>query len=1353
MRNFNETDNPEIVIVDDDEHSLRLLTDLLSAAGYTVRSASSGPLALRSIQAKAPALVLLDIQMPGMDGYEVCQRLKADAQTSVIPIIFISVLDHPRDKVKGFQMGGADYIIKPFEEMEVLARIKAHLALRRTQAELERRAAELEAMNTQLNVEINERKQAEKALQQHQAHLEELIAERTAKLQQDILERKRIEEALQANEGQLHAFLNALQETAFLMDVQGMVLAANTMAAQRLDTTVERFVCACAYDFLPPELARQRKAYVERVVRTGQPVQFEDRRNERMFRNILYPVKDVAGQVQSVAVLAIDITTQKQTEAALQTWATFAQMHPAPVLRFDREGKILIANSAAYDIFGHQALQDRTIVEIFPECPSDIFAEGIQHETRVNVEVRLGGQDYQFLVCGVPALGIGHVYGTNITERKRAEEALRESEIRYRMLFEEAALSLWEEDLSEVKRYIETLRAAGIDDFRTYFTDHPEAVFACAARVKVLEVNKATLTLYQACTQDELFRNFASIFCEASIPGLREGFCAIAEGQTWCRHEALNRRLNGEACHLIVHWVTMPGYETTYKRVLVSVIDWTELKQAEHERRLNEMRLSALLQLYQMVATPIPQIADFALEQGIQLTDSAMGFLIFLNDDETLGMVHAWSKTAMAACAIVDKPLQFVIADTGLWGEVVRQRQPVLINDYAAPHPKKKGFPSGHVSISRYLSIPVFEANRIVAVAAVANKEAAYNDADVRQLQLFMQGMWGILQRKQMEETLRQANAYNRSLLEASLDPVVTIGADGKIMDVNTATELATGYARQNLIGADFSDYFTEPERARAGYRQVFRDGLVRDYPLELRHRDGHVIAVLYNAAVYRDETGQVLGVFAAARDITERKQIEEALTKSEHQLRLIADNLPIFISYVDANQVYRFVNHTYEEFFHTAREHILGRTMQDVIDHLTYAKIQPYIKAALSGATVRFENQFLSDSGALIWFDGTYVPDLDQNGCPLGIFMQIVDITGRKRVEESLRQAKDVAEAASLAKTQFLANISHELRTPLNTILGYAQLFRKHQNLTEPQQQSVDIILRSGEHLLAIINDLLDLSAIETGQITLSNQPFVLHSMAHDIILSLQAQAEAKGLILGCEIASDLPSVVSGDEMRLRQILLNLLSNAIKFTRQGRVILRAAAKGAEQEAEGEGREAEGKTPLPFASRLIRFEVEDTGVGIPAEELEAVFTPFYQVSAERSKPKGTGLGLPISRRLARLMQSEIYVQSQVGQGSVFWFDLILTAASIADAVISTRMLPPALAPEPEDITPPPSEELAVLYELARIGNIRDLRKRLVELDVADPCCHAFVHKLTALARDIKLQEIRAYLHQCLEESQ
>jgi PAS domain S-box-containing protein len=271
---------------------------------------------------------------------------------------------------------------------------------------------------------------------------------------------------------------------------------------------------------------------------------------------------------------------------------------------------------------------------------------------------------------------------------------------------------------------------------------------------------------------------------------------------------------------------------------------------------------------------------------------SQFSFIGLIDETESLMTIHVWSKNTMAQCSSVDKPIHFPIAEAGAWGDCVRQREAVTINDYDAPRHGGKGYPEGHVPIRRFLGVPVFDGNKIVAVAAVANKEEPYGEDDVSALTSLVNKMWEILRRKQAEEALHAANAYNRSLIEASLDPLVTIGADGKITDVNAATETATGYDRTELIGTEFSDYFTEPKQARAGYQEVFRTGFVRDHPLELRHRDGQVTSVLYNASVYRYDKGRIAGVFAAARDITERKRVEEELRASRLQLRALASRL-----------------------------------------------------------------------------------------------------------------------------------------------------------------------------------------------------------------------------------------------------------------------------------------------------------------------------------------------------------------------------------------------------------------------------------------------------------------------------
>jgi len=247
---------------------------------------------------------------------------------------------------------------------------------------------------------------------------------------------------------------------------------------------------------------------------------------------------------------------------------------------------------------------------------------------------------------------------------------------------------------------------------------------------------------------------------------------------------------------------------------------------------------------------------------------------------------------------------------------------------------------------------------------------------------------------------------------------------------------------------------------------------------------------------------------------------------------------------------------------------------------------------------------------------------------------------------EEALRQAKEAAETANRSKSAFLANMSHELRTPLNAILGFTQLMARDSSLTSGQQDNLETISRSGEHLLALINDVLEMSKIEAGRTTLVEQSFDLHRLLDDLEDMVGLRARDKGLELIVDRAPDVPQYVRTDEGKLRQVLINLLGNAVKFTKEGGVTLRVRSR-------------EDDT-------LLHFEVEDTGPGISAEDLVKVFDPFVQTESGQASQEGTGLGVPISREFVRLMGGDLTAKSEVGRGSLFKFDVKFALAEASD---------------------------------------------------------------------------------------
>jgi PAS domain S-box-containing protein len=382
-------------------------------------------------------------------------------------------------------------------------------------------------------------------------------------------------------------------------------------------------------------------------------------------------------------------------------------------------------------------------------------------------------------------------------------------------------------------------------------------------------------------------------------------------------------------------------------------------------------------------------------------------------------------------------------------------------------------------------------------------------------------------------------------------------------------------------------------------------------------------------------------------QEIRDRQKAESALKRSEAKFRHIFENSQVGIFrarledglILDANQRYlTMMGHN------SAAEAIwVTRSVDYYIDPDERLRVLEIILT--DGEVHNFEAQFRRYDGLEFW--GLFSARLNlEEGCLDGV---ISDISDRKRAEADLQEAVQVAEVANRAKSQFLSNMSHELRTPLNVILGFTQLLARSGSLAQKQQNYLDTIGRSGEHLLNLINDVLEIAKIETGRTTLNENNFALYDWLDSLQQMFRFKAESKGLVLVFDLAPDVPDTIRTDEGKLRQVLMNLLGNAIKFTERGSITLRVSLIIGTKNREPVTNDKEQKT--------IHFEIEDTGPGIAPEEIETLFKPFVQAQVGRQSQQGTGLGLAISQEYVQLMGGKISVESYLGKGTIFRFDI------------------------------------------------------------------------------------------------
>ena len=483
---------------------------------------------------------------------------------------------------------------------------------------------------------------------------------------------------------------------------------------------------------------------------------------------------------------------------------------------------------------------------------------------------------------------------------------------------------------------------------------------------------------------------------------------------------------------------------------------------------------------------------------------------------------------------------------------------------------------------------------------------------------------------------LAEQQVYNRSLIEASADALFAIAPDGTVTDVNEEATRLTGYSKKHLINSRFAEYFTEPDRARAGVQQTLAEKRVIGYELILITRYGRRISVSFNAGVFADTAGTPLGILAGARDTTAQKGLEKQLRDSQFYTRsLIESNIDALMT-TDPLGIITDVNQQMEALTGGTREELIGTPFKDYFTDSQRA--EEGIRLVLRESRVtNYELTARSKKGreTVVSYNATTFND--QTGKLQGVFAAARDVTERKRFEQTLQEKNVELENASLAKDRFLASMSHELRTPLNAIIGFTGtlLMKLPGPLTVDQEKQLRTIQASSRHLLSLINDLLDLAKIESGKVELNMEPVGCQSIIEEVSTTLRALAEGKNLRFEISLPEEEVRIQT-DRRSLTQILINFTNNAIKFTDSGTVRIELRAN------------------RDNGHSLAEISVVDSGIGIRKEDQTRLFQAFMQVDSSTTRSyEGTGLGLHVSQKLAGMIGGRIHFESEYGKGSRF----------------------------------------------------------------------------------------------------
>jgi PAS domain S-box-containing protein len=525
--------------------------------------------------------------------------------------------------------------------------------------------------------------------------------------------------------------------------------------------------------------------------------------------------------------------------------------------------------------------------------------------------------------------------------------------------------------------------------------------------------------------------------------------------------------------------------------------DVTERKRAEETAKLDELRLEGLLRISHYKANTIHELLQYALEEAIALTASEIGYLYFYDEEKKQFTLNSWSSHVMEECSIENPPRIYELDRTGMWGDAVRKREPIILNDFHAPNPSKKGYPDGHATLHRFMTIPIFSDNQIVAVVGVANRTTDYDSSDVRQLTLMMDTVWKYVARQQAKQALVESEEKYRRIIDTANEGIWVLDSDFNTVFANTRMADMLGCSTEELAGKEFEPFLLKEDLAdHALRRERRRQGIAEHYERRFRRADASVVHTLVSATPLFDAEHKFIGSFGMFTDITDRKHVEQALQESETKYRRIIDTANEGIWALDSDFNTAFANQQMADILGCQIDEMLGHGFEPFLFEEDWQDHSVRMERRRQGQAEHYERRFRRKDGQVVYTIVSAMPLFDDQHKFSGSFGMFTDITDRKNAEREIQnRTEDLIILNAIATTlNQPSGLENMLNTVLAQILDVLRLEAGAIYLFDPDTDKQTLSTAQGIPATSFHSDkLLDMTADIFKKISKHRQPIIL--------------------------------------------------------------------------------------------------------------------------------------------------------------------------------------------------------------------------------------------------------------------